>query len=632
MSRKTEVMSGKSPTHPSDSYTRTCLHMCGIIGYIGKKDALPILLQGLRRLEYRGYDSAGVAILSDGAISRARSVGKIDRLAEKVKDMPLTGSIGIAHTRWATHGGVTEENAHPHAALHGKLALVHNGIIENYRELKEQLKDAAFASETDSEVLAHLIGKHYAGDLRQAVEAALRHVRGTYGILVMHADEPGKLVAARSGSPIVIGVGDGEYYIASDATPMLSYTKKVIFLDDGELAEISAEGLKTVNLRDEIITKCVEEIDWDDAEAERQGFAHFMLKEIHDQSQVFQDAIAGRMHLEEGTARLGGLNMTDAEMRRVNRVILIACGTAMHAALIGKYAFERLAGIPTEVDVASEFRYRDPILDERTLVFAISQSGETADTLAAVREAKRKGVFIRGIVNVVGSTIARETDGGTYIHAGPELAVASTKAYTNMVAILLLYALQFGRLHRVSIATGQRVIRALMDIPEKMQHVFVQHEQIRAIAGKYKHYANMYFLGRGINVPVAMEGSLKLKEVSYIHSEAYAAGEMKHGAISLLSREFPVLGIMTKNQLYDKMRSNIEEVRARGAKVILVATVGDTDAARLADDVLYVPETMELLEPLLNTVPLQMLAYHIAVVLGRDVDRPRNLAKSVTVE
>lgn len=606
--------------------------MCGIIGYIGNKEALPVLLQGLRRLEYRGYDSAGVAILSGSAISRVRAVGKIDRLAEKLKGAPLAGTVGIAHTRWATHGGVTEENAHPHVSMHGKLALVHNGIIENYRELKEQLKDAVFASETDSEVLAHLIAKHYAGDLRHAVEKALAHVRGTYGILAMHADEPEKLVAARCGSPIVIGIGDHEYYIASDATPMLAHTNKVVFLNDGEIAEVTREGIKTVNLKDEAITKCVEEIDWDEAEAELNGYAHFMQKEIHDQPETLQDAIAGRMDMEDGTGRLGGLNMSEEDMRRVNRVILIACGTAMHAALVGKYAFERLAGIPTEVDVSSEFRYRDPILDNRTLVFAISQSGETADTLAAVREAKRKGAYVRGIVNVVGSTIARETDGGTYIHAGPELAVASTKAYTNMVAVLVLYALQFGRLHRVSIATGQRLLTALSEIPGKMSRILAGEDRIRAIAEKYAGHKNMYFLGRGVNVPVAMEGSLKLKEVSYIHSEAYAGGEMKHGPISLLSSEFPVIGIVTKNQLYDKMRSNMEEVRARGAKVLLVATEGDTDAGHLAHDVLYVPETMELLEPLLNTLPLQIFAYHVAVVLGRDVDRPRNLAKSVTVE
>ena len=549
-----------------------------------------------------------------------------------MKTQKMNGTMGIAHTRWATHGGVTEANAHPHFALDGKLILVHNGIIENYRELREQMKDVEFLSETDSEVLAHLIGHHYHGDLRQAVEEALHHVRGTYGLLVMHIDHPRKLVAARLGSPIVIGIGDDEYYVASDPTPMLAYTKKVMFLDDGEIAEMNGDGVKIYTLEDKQVTKHMEEIEWDEAQAQKQGYDHFMLKEIFDQPTVFLDAIRGRYDLAEGTAHLGGLNMTDDDMRRVNRVILIACGTASYAAMIGKYAFERLAGIPTEIDEPSEFRYRDPIIDDHTLVFAVTQSGETADTLAAVREAKRKGAYVRGVVNVIGSTIARETDGGTYIHAGPELAVASTKAYTNMAATLILYALQFGRLRRVTIATGQRLVQALLEIPHKMETILSQKEEIKKIALKYKDYKNTFYLGRGVNFPVALEGSLKLKEISYIHSEAYPGGEMKHGPIALLSDSFPVFGIMTKNQLYDKMRSNIEEVRARKAPIILIATEGDDRAKELSDDVIFVPPTMELLEPLLNTLPLQLFAYYIAVELGRDVDRPRNLAKSVTVE
>lgn len=607
--------------------------MCGIVGYIGKKQALPILVQGLRRLEYRGYDSAGVALLNDGKIERVRAVGKIDELAEKVKNSKLEGTIGIAHTRWATHGGVTEENAHPHFGCDGKLVICHNGIIENYRELKEKLGDKhEFKSETDTEVLAHLIESHYKGDLRLAIESALKHVRGTYGLLAMHEDHPDKLVAARLGSPLVIGVDDGEYYVASDATPMLVYTKKVTFLEDGEVAEISRDGVKTYNLKDESITKCVEEIEWDDEQAQKLGFDHFMLKEIHDQPTVFEDAIRGRINMEEGTAHLGGLNMTDDEMRSIERIVIIACGTASYAAMVGKYAFERLAGIPTEVDVASEFRYRDPIITDKTLVFAISQSGETADTLAAVREAKRKGAFVRGIVNVVGSTIARETEGGSYIHAGPELAVASTKAYINMVAVMILYAIQFGRLKRITLATGQRLIKALLEIPEKMNKVLEQNEEIKKMAEKYKDYKDFLFLGRGINFPVALEGSHKLKEISYIHSEAYPAGEMKHGVNALLAEDFPVFAIMTKDQLYEKMRSSIEEVKARKSPIILLATEGDENAKELTSDVLYVPDTMELLEPLLNTIPLQLFAYHVSVMLGRDVDRPRNLAKSVTVE
>jgi glucosamine--fructose-6-phosphate aminotransferase (isomerizing) len=608
--------------------------MCGIIAYIGKEPALPILLRGLRRLEYRGYDSAGVALLDNGVLTRVRAIGKIDALSEKVKDQNYTGTVGIAHTRWATHGGVTEENAHPHSALNGKLMIVHNGIIENYRELREKLQKTGitFTSQTDTEVLAHLIGSQYSGDLRTAVENTLTQVRGTYGLVVTHADHPDILIAARMGSPLVIGVGDDEHYIASDATPILAYTNKMIFLDDGELAEISRHSVKTYNTHHENIEKNVEHIEWNEAQAEKQGFPHFMLKEIFDQPTVFQDAIRGRYDIVDGTARLGGLNLTDIQMRDIHRVVFIACGTASYAAMVGKYAFERLANIVADVEVASEFRYRDPIIDNHTLVFAISQSGETADTLAAVREAKRKGAYVRGIINMVGSTIARETDGGTYIHAGPELAVASTKAYTNMVSVMILYALQFGRQRRLSLATGLRVVSALREIHEKMKKVLLLSEQVKTIAQKYSSCKDMYFLGRGINYPVALEGSLKLKEISYIHAEAYPGGEMKHGPIALLSPDFPVFAIMTKNQLYDKMRSNIEEVRARGAKIILVATEGDEQAREIADDILYVPETMEILEPLINTIPLQLFAYHMAVILGRDVDRPRNLAKSVTVE
>lgn len=611
--------------------------MCGIIAYIGKQPAVPILVRGLRRLEYRGYDSAGVAVLENNKIDRVRAVGKIDMLAEKIKTINFgagQSTIGLAHTRWATHGGVTEANAHPHTALDGKLVIVHNGIIENYRELKAELIEAGadFVSETDTEVLAHVIARHYKGDLRQAVETALTHVRGTYGLVVMHADHANQMIAARLGSPLVIGIGEDEHYIASDATPILAYTNKVVFLSDGEVADVSREKYTIFNLRDEEQETHVEEIEWDEAQAQTQGFPHFMLKEIFDQPQVFQDAIRGRYDLEDGTARLGGLNMTDLQMREINRVVFIACGTASLAAQIGKYAFERLANIVADVEIASEFRYRDPVIDNHTLVFAISQSGETADTLAAVREAKRRGAYVRGIVNVVGSTIARETDGGTYIHAGPELAVASTKAYTNMVAVMLLYALQFGRQRRLSLATGNRVLQALIEIPKKMKQVLALSDSIKALVPKYAGYQDMYFLGRGINYPVALEGSLKLKEISYIHSEAYAGGEMKHGPIALLSPDFPVFAIMTKNQLYEKMRSNVEETRARKAPIILLATEGDAEAKSLAEDVIYVPETMELLEPLVNTIALQLFAYHMAVHLGRDVDRPRNLAKSVTVE
>ena len=634
--------------------------MCGIVGYIGKKQALPILLQGLRDLEYRGYDSAGIAVLDNGKIDRIREVGKVDMLVKKIDGKKFDGIMGIAHTRWATHGGVTEANAHPHVVGKGKLALVHNGIIENYREIKKELeKDGVkFESETDTEVLAALIVKYYdesvvapfmgpagkpdksgnysgerIGDLTQAVKKALLKVRGTYGIAVMHADHPNQLVAARLGSPLCIGIGDGEYFIASDVTPLLPYTKQVTFLDDGEIATIgNGNGMKITNLKDEIIIKNITQIDWDQQKAQKGGYENFMLKEIFDQPTVFEDAIRGRLNVDEGTAVLGGLNMTLEQMRDIKRVMVIAEGTARYAGMIAKYAFERLANLPTEVDFSSEFRYRDPVVNKNTLVFVISQSGETADTLMAAREAKRKGAFVRGIVNVVGSTIARETKAGTYIHAGPELAVASTKAFTNMVAVLLLYALQFGRLKHISVATGRRLLQPLLEIPEKMNTVLKQADNIKKIAEEYKSYKSILFMGRGVNYPVALEGALKLKEISYIHAEGYAGGEMKHGPLALVSKDVPIVAILSKDQLYEKMKSSIQEVRARGARTLVIATEGDEEAKEVADEIIYVPDTRELLEPLLNTIPLQLFAYYIAVALGRDVDRPRNLAKSVTVE
>ncbi len=605
--------------------------MCGIVGYIGNKQVLPILMHGLRDLEYRGYDSAGVAVLDNGKISRIREVGKVDKLAKKVDGEKLPGNIGIAHTRWATHGGVTEFNAHPHI-VDGKLAVVHNGIIENYRELKAKLKNPKLESETDTEVLAHWIYQHYKGDLVEAVRKSLLEVRGTYGLVVMHVDHPKQLVAARLGSPLAIGIGEGEYYIASDVTPMLPYTKQVTFLDDGEVASINGDGLKIVNLRDEIINKTVTEIDWDQETAQKGGFENFMLKEIFDQPVVFEDAIRGRLDMEEGTAILGGINLKQNQLKGIKRILILAEGTAMHAGLIGKNAFERLANLPTEIDFSSEFRYRDPVIGEDTLAFALSQSGETADTLMAIREAKRKGAVVRGIINVVGSTIAREAGAGTYIHAGPELAVASTKAFTNMVAVLLLYALEFGRFKFTSVATGKKMQQALLEIPEKMNEVLKRNKEIKAIAEKYKTYANILFIGRGVNYPVALEGALKLKEISYIHAEGLAGGALKHGPLALVSKDVPVVAICTQNQLYEKMKSNIQEVKARGARVLVIASEGDEEIKEIADDVIYVPKTMELLEPLLNTIPLQLFAYHIAVALGRDVDRPRNLAKSVTVE
>ena len=606
--------------------------MCGIVGYIGKKQALPILLGGLRDLEYRGYDSTGIAILDKGKIKRIREVGKVDFLVKKIADQSFNGTVGIAHTRWATHGGVSEKNAHPHTAGGGKLVLAHNGIIENYRELKKELKDQNLESETDSEILAKLIYQNYKGDLLKAVKKILPQVHGTYGLVVMHVEHPNELVAARLGSPLVVGIGDGEYYIASDVTPMLPFTKQVTFLDDGEIADINLSGLKIFNIKNQVINKDTIRIDCDKDTAQRGGFEHFMLKEIFDQPAVFEDAVRGRMNMEEGTAVLGGLNMTEKEMLNLNKIMIIAEGTAKHAGMIAKYAFERLANISTEVDFSSEFRYRDPVVDNQTLVFFISQSGETVDTILALKEAKRKGAVVRGIVNTVGSTIARETGAGTYIHAGPELSVASTKAYTNMVAVLLLYALQFGRLKHTSLATGQRILQTLMEIPEKMNEILKQSNRIKKFAKDYKNYKNVLFISRGVNYPVALEGALKLKEISYIHAEGMGSGEMKHGSLALISKDFPIVVIMTQTSLYEKVKSNVREAKARGARVLIVATEGDEEAKELSKDIIYVPKTMELLEPLLNTIPLQLFAYYVAVALGRDVDRPRNLAKSVTVE
>ncbi len=608
--------------------------MCGIVGYIGHKQALPILLSGLRDLEYRGYDSAGVAVLDNGKIFRIRAVGKVDKLAEKIGNKEMFGNVGIAHTRWATHGGVTEDNAHPHFALAGKLALAHNGIIENYRELKKELEQDGikFSSETDTEVLGHLIGKYYTNDLALAVKQALLKVRGTYGIGVLHQDHPDLLVAARMGSPLVIGIGAGEYYLASDVTPMLSFTKEVKYLDDGEIAIIRTNSLKVINLKEEEIKKDSVAIEWNKEEAQKTGYEHFMLKEIFDQPVVFEDAIRGRLNMENGSAVLGGLNMNEKEILNIKRILIVAEGTARHAGMAAKNVFERLSRIPCEVDFSSEFRYRDPIVEPETLVFVISQSGETADTLIAAREARLRGGKVRGIVNVIGSTIAREAGAGSYIHAGPELSVASTKAYTNMIAVLFLYGLQFARVRGIEKKAGQDFLFELLKIPEKMNAVLKINNEIKKIAEKYSSAKDMLFIGRGVNFSVSLEGALKMEEITYIHAEGLAAGSLKHGPLALVSKDVPVVAILTKNQLYEKMKSSVMEVKARGAKVLVIATEGDEEVKEIADDVIYVPKTMELLEPLLNTIPLQLFAYHMAVVLGRDVDRPRNLAKSVTVE
>ncbi len=615
--------------------------MCGIIAYLGQRPATKVLLNGLTRLEYRGYDSAGLAVVYNDKLIYRRSVGRITNLQEQTKDiLNLPSTVGLAHTRWATHGLVNLENTHPHISNSGKLILVHNGIIENYLELKKFLgSDYKFYSETDSEVLINLIDYFYQQDLdlKSAVQHALKKVRGTYGLVVLNLDQPQELIGARLGSPLVVGINNqndqNEYFLASDATPILPYTNKVIYLDDGELVILNPNNLEILNLELQVINKKINELNWTEEQAQKQNFPHFMLKEIYDQPQVLQDAIRGRLRFEEGTAHLGGLNIDANKRQEINKIYLLGCGTAYYAGLSSRLAFERLAGINTEAVIGSEFRYTDPIIDKNTLVFALSQSGETADTLAALREAKQKGALVRGIVNVIGSTIARETDGGTYIHAGPELAVASTKAYLNMLAVLFLYALEFGRSRRLSLATGQRLLTALLELPEKINKILTEQiDNIKKIAYDFSGYKNFLYLGRGINFPVALEGSHKLKEISYIHSEAYPAGEMKHGVNALLSADFPVLAIMTKNQLYSKMYSNIQEVKARQSPLIIIANEGDEEVKELTNNVIYIPKTMELLEPILNIIPLQLFAYYIADKLGRDIDRPRNLAKSVTVE
>lgn len=609
--------------------------MCGIIGYIGKESAAPILLEGLRRLEYRGYDSAGLVVLEDSHLDRERVVGRIDALTAKVAKRNFQGTMGVAHTRWATHGGVTVENAHPMFDCHGEIALVHNGIIENFYELKEELAKAGheFTSETDSEVLVHLVEEVYEGDLMTAVRQALKKVKGTYGIIVISSREPDRMIAARNGSPLVIGIGEQAYLLSSDPSPLLPYTCDVVFLNDGEVVDLSRQSYKVMTVRnEEVVGKKIEHVDWDEEMAQKGGFEHYMLKEIHDQPESFQNAIRGRVIESEGVAHLGGLNLSDEQVRQIDKIVILSCGTAYYAGLVGKYLIERMAKIPVDVEASSEFRYRNPVVDEKTLVFVVSQSGETADSLAALREAKRKGARVLGVVNVVGSTIARETDGGAYIHAGPELAVASTKAFVNQIALLTLIALRLGRVKGMSMDAGQRIIRHLWRIPSEMEKILAQEEDIRRVAKKYKWARNFLFLGRGMNYPIAMEGALKLKEVSYIHAEGLPMGEMKHGWIAMIDKKFPTMVIATKNSLYEKVISNIQEIKARKGKVIAVASQGDEEIKRLVDDVIYVPETIEMLEPMLTVIPPQLFAYYMAVIKGLDVDKPRNLAKSVTVE
>jgi glucosamine--fructose-6-phosphate aminotransferase (isomerizing) len=610
--------------------------MCGIVGYVGTRPCLSILVEGLKRLEYRGYDSAGVAVQSNGSLTIVKAAGKIRQLESRLAAHAPNGLSGIAHTRWATHGVPNDVNAHPHTDPTGTVAVVHNGIIENYGVLKNALRaeGEVFTTETDTEVLAHLIAKYvkrgYA--LERAVGAALGDVEGTYGIAVMSATEPGTVVGARKGSPLVVGIADGEYFLASDVAPIVEHTRQVVYLDDGEMAVLTPDGFHTATIKSEPVDKAIHEVEWDLGQIEKGGFDHFMLKEIFEQPESVRNSMRGRLNPVEGLARLGGLNVSAEEMRDIRRLIILGCGTSWHAGLIGEYMLEEYARIPVEVEYASEFRYRNPILDEGTAVLVISQSGETADTLAAMREAQRKGARSLGIVNVVGSTIARESDGGVYIHAGPEIGVASTKAFTSQVTVLSLLTLALGRQREMSRETGITIARELDQIPQKIEAILKTGDAVRRIAEQYKHHNNFIYLGRGYHFPVALEGALKLKEISYIHAEGYPAAEMKHGPIALIDEHMPVVFVCTRDSAYEKVMSNMMEVRARKGRIIAIATEGDDEVRERADHVLFVPASLPMLQPLLTVVPLQLLAYHVAVARGCDVDQPRNLAKSVTVE
>jgi glucosamine--fructose-6-phosphate aminotransferase (isomerizing) len=608
--------------------------MCGIVGYVGPKEASPILIEGLRRMEYRGYDSAGVAIINGDGIKVQKAAGKLAALVDKLRIDTPHGTIGVGHTRWATHGAPTTPNAHPHLDQTGRIAVIHNGIIENATAIRKALakRGHTFKSETDTEVLAHLIGAYYEGNLEQAVAAALWDIQGAYGIAVLSADEPNVLVAARNGSPLLVGVGDGEYFVASDASAILDHTRSVVYLDDGEMVVLTRDGYRVRNLTETHVEKPVNQIEWDLATIERGGYAHFMLKEIFEQPESFTNTVRGHLLEEEGSARLRGLNLTDEQIKRINRVIITACGTSWHAGLIGEYIFEEMARIPCEVEYASEFRYRNPIVDENTLVIGISQSGETADTLAAVREAKRRGARTIGLVNVVGSTIAREVQGGLYLRAGPEIGVASTKAFNSQVAALAMVALKMARLRNLSLLQGRQFIEALQALPAQIRGVLDRAPAVETLADRFATAHNALYLGRGVNFPMALEGALKLKEISYIHAEGYPAAEMKHGPIALIDENMPVVFIAPRDGVHGKIVSNIEEVKARGGKVIAIITEGDDEIGRLADAVFPIPPTHDLLTPILASVPLQLFAYYVAVRRGCNVDQPRNLAKSVTVE
>lgn len=620
--------------------------MCGIVGYVGPKQAYDYLIEGLFRLEYRGYDSAGVALQDDRAISIRKKTGRVSQLAELCKQKPVKGITGIGHTRWATHGEPSDVNSHPHTGGNGEVVLAHNGVIENYSVLRDRLRELGytFRSSTDTEVAAHLVAHHLEESVKlgadptdsetcvRAVEAAIRQMKGTFGLALLFRDAPGLLIATRLGSPLVVGVGRGEYYLASDPSPLVGNTEEIVYINDHETAVITANSFvlrhqdgsePTVSIRS--LSHTVQDIDLGE-------YDHYMLKEIFEQPQTLENAMRGRLDDEEATAKFGGLNMDPQELRRIDRIILTACGTSWHAGLVGEYLIEEFARIPVEVEYASELRYRNPPMSDRTMIFAITQSGETADTLAAMRECKRKGHQTLAICNVVGSTIAREATGGIYLHAGPEIGVASTKAFTSQVVVLTLFALFLGRMRHLSYPAGKRIITHLREMPDKIRQTLTCFDAVKEVARKYYTAENFLYLGRLYNFPVALEGALKLKEISYIHAEGYPAAEMKHGPIALVDEDTPSVFIAPRCQIYPKVMSNLEEVKARKGPVIAIACEGDDKIAELADDVIYIPDVDEYLQPLVASIPLQLLAYQIAVLRGCNVDRPRNLAKSVTVE
>ncbi|HEU4799721.1 MAG TPA: glutamine--fructose-6-phosphate transaminase (isomerizing), partial [Gemmatimonadales bacterium] len=598
--------------------------MCGIVGYVGPREAAGILVEGLRRLEYRGYDSAGIAIVNGNGLEIRKAAGKLSSLEQQLAKSTPHGTIGIGHTRWATHGAPTTPNAHPHTDQNQRIAVIHNGIIENAGAIRKMLEQRGhtFQSDTDTEVLVHLVGELYQGSLEDAVATALREVDGAYGLAFISEDEPDVIVAARKGSPLLVGVGEGEYFIASDASPLLEHTRSVVYLDDGEMAILTRDGYRIRNLETDRIEKPVNQIEWDLAAVERGGYAHFMLKEIFEQPESLWNTLRGHLLEDEGTSRVTGLNLSDEQIKQLDRIVITACGTSWHSGLIGEYMLEELARIPVEVEYASEFRYRNPVVDERTLVIGISQSGETADTLAAIREAKLRGARTIGLVNVVGSTIAREVDGGIYLHAGPEVGVASTKAFTSQVAALALVALRFARLRNLSILQGRDFIRHLQELPAHIQTILDKAPEIEALAERFVRASNALFLGRGVNFPAALEGALKLKEISYIHAEGYPAAEMKHGPIALIDEMMPVVFLAPKDAVYQKILSNMEEVRARGGKVIAIVNECDGEVDRLANVCVEIPVTHELLSPILTVIPLQLFAYYVAVRRGCNVDQP----------